>query len=253
MEHFVIMIKNYFGVDVDYSKLKDIFRKLKSKVYKANPQTVCINCPGKEEVTADCCRIDNPPVYFIEFIHIMEYISNNFSQDELKELSYKCYEAFFNDEPTFPCIFLKDKSTCTVYKARPQNCRNYGIVPPDEWSERQKNVAQKRKVAIEDLPMCEQCPNVDIKGKEGKDKDWANLRSNQNKVYSRLIEIEKEIGCAEDNIASGATNINFPMHYLLHLIGPDKLDELTAVREVVKKDILLKQNILSKFRSSLGL
>ena len=247
------MINNDFGENIDEKKLKNILRTLKNKVYNANPKTVCINCPGKKEVTADCCRIDNPPMYYVEFMNIIDYISTRMSQLELKELSYRCYVAFFNDEPTIQCVFLSGKSDCAIYKARPQNCRNYGIVAPDEWTDRQKNVAKKRNVEINDLPMCQQCPNVDIKGKEGKEKDWNYLKSNQNKIYTRLVDIEKEAGCEESNIVCGATNMSFPMHYLLLLVGPDKLDDLTGVRAVINKDSLLKQDFLSKLKSSLGL
>lgn len=116
-QHILLDIKEEHPLKA-YLKLveeKKVPRRL-SGIYDSIPMNNCKRC-------TDCC-LDTPEVFFIEFINILKYLSDNFSKEEKDKVAQK----LVNDELTSlisedrRCAFL-DGNNCIIYERRPIQCR----------------------------------------------------------------------------------------------------------------------------------
>lgn len=109
------------------------------KQYEKIPSSKCLHCPKHNHVIAQCCRKAAPPLYFIEFMNVYNYVWKNWSKEDRKNLFYKCYQNILSTESSKPCIFLDlETNKCQIYKERWINCRTYGMTPNVEWEDRAK-------------------------------------------------------------------------------------------------------------------
>ena len=67
-----------------------------NKLYKKIPNAVCIKCPGKKCVEADCCKSFSPPMMLVEFLNILDKIEKELSKEKKSELILKCIKSVLN-------------------------------------------------------------------------------------------------------------------------------------------------------------
>ncbi|MDD4202737.1 MAG: YkgJ family cysteine cluster protein [Candidatus Omnitrophica bacterium] len=123
--------KEIFGEQA-LAKIKEL-----QKVYKQLPETKCNTC-GK------CCNIyilNN--VYTIEFLNIVKYLKEHFSNDELFRIKAESRANLFKakqfekkefkpkeGEKWHPCPFIDPKTNlCKIQEVKPLVCRIYGVSP----------------------------------------------------------------------------------------------------------------------------
>lgn len=236
----------FFNLDIDKKVLDKLLNKLK-EFYDKLPVTICHNCPNKEKNEADCCRIDNPPIYLIEFLNIIYYYFENKTTSELNDLIYRCYEWLFDLSKHIPCIFLNEPNICEIYNKRCFNCRNYSLVPDDEWEER-------RKLFIEttgekhDL-MDKQCTNVRIESPKFLIRNSVQNKKIQDDVFNNIMKLDAKLGINIKEVYKNKTRMSFPLHLLLFFLGPDKLDYFLTVRELVGNDEEKKKDLLKNIKN----
>lgn len=114
---------------------KEIKRRLirLNRIYQKIPETKCPRCN-------DCCKkynINN--VYSIEYLNILNYVKNCFSQDKrAKLLSLAKINLFIKQryknkgikkgKVRLCCIFIDEKNKCcSIYEYRPLTCRLLGL------------------------------------------------------------------------------------------------------------------------------
>jgi len=240
------LIHNGYGINIDPSSLEciKIYGKLED-LYRRIPKTKCFQCPNKTCVEADCCKTFSPPMLLIEFTQIMRIVSEQ-TEDEKKNLYYKCFESFLDPGFIKPCPLLDKDYQCSVYASRPFSCRMFGLYDKNEWDERLKSVSLEIGKKKEDVPFNKQCDGVKVKKKQ-KIKTISRISSDW--IFKQIHELDIELfpenvkRQATDIVMGSYTYLPFDAHHLLMSIGQQKLDDLSVIkiksRQLKKKDQLL--------------
>lgn len=217
----------YYEILVDTSDLNfvSLLGKL-NEYYKKIPNTKCINCPGKCGVEADCCKSFSPPMLFIEFIAILKTMAS-LPKEKLKEVHYNCFASYLNPEQAKPCMLLKE-TLCSVYAQRPLACRLFGLYPKKEYEDRLDRVSKELKVSIDETPFAKQCQNIESSGTKTVPTETSQ------KIFENIHELDVQL--FEDRavgkyfVYGTKTYMPFDAHWLLLHIGPDELQNLTAIK-----------------------
>lgn len=234
---------NGFGIDIDTGSLETI--KLindLNDLYKKIPKTKCINCPGKKGVEADCCKVFSPPMLLIEFVHILKSIERN-SEEELKDLYYRCFESYLNPSHEKRCVLLNDDDQCIVYDARPFSCRMFGLYEEKEWENRLKDISIETGLDQKNVPFAKQCDGIQIKKKKVKVKNITRGMSNYIYKHIHYLDInlfpEEWIKDAAALVMGSYTYLSFDAQYLLMKAGQEKLESLAIMKTRSRR---LKEN-----------
>ena len=196
-------------------------------IYNKMPKTKCIKCPGKNKVEADCCEAFSPPMVLVEFFNVLNTIGD-MSEEEEKDLRYRCFEAMLNDNLAKPCTLLYG-TKCGAYSARPFSCRMFGLYAQIEWDERLKRLSAELGIPENQVPFHKQCNQVKVKKKSKK-----ITREKSDNLFGRacMLDVDlfynKETG--KELVFESRTYLPFHIHYLLMKIGPDKLDDIASMR-----------------------
>ncbi|MCK5615495.1 YkgJ family cysteine cluster protein, partial [Candidatus Pacearchaeota archaeon] len=253
-------IHNGYGIDIDtkslemfklYGELKDLYSKI--------PKTKCLNCPGKKGVEADCCKVFSPPMLLIEFLHILRSIEDD-SEEERKDLYYRCFESYLNPSYEKRCVLLNDDNQCIVYNTRPFSCRMFGLYEEQEWEDRLKSITEEIKINEtsetpdeENVPFAKQCKGIKIKKKKEKIKSITKGTSDYIYKHIHYLDINvfpEELAKDAAAVVMGSyTYLPFVAQYLLMQIGQEKLDNLATMKITVRK--LEKEDKL-KFAKNMG-
>ena len=219
-------------------------------IYDTIPQTEC-------KKRNFCCQAGCPPLYFIEFINILDYIKKNISIDSLSTIVCQCIDNYFSEEIIKPCPLFNDG--CFIYDVRPINCRFYGQIPDEEYKKRQQRVsdeftmsANEMRVAlnlknVEEVPLYHQCPNV----KPIADTGEKVISQNYNKTFLVLEELEVDF-LKDMKLEIPFTSYkNFHEHYLWFTIGEDMLEKWTTLKLHFREDPLSKNSVLSLMKKEI--
>ena len=108
----------------DTSKVPSLAIELQG-VYNDVPSTCCAN-------SGECCVLTDKemeedyatmfPLYRAEYVNIVEYVRDNFSQERQDELFS------FTEERPRQCPFLGEDNRCGIYPVRPLICRTYAVM-----------------------------------------------------------------------------------------------------------------------------
>ena len=218
----------HFNNEIDLEDLivTSAFRKLQD-LYQKIPATKCLFCPKKKTVEADCCETFHPPFFLTEFLNAFRE-TKKWPKEKQYDLYITCIKTFLNPEIHKPCALL-DKPLCSVYMGRPFSCRMYGQYSQKEWAGRLENVKKALGLEKEEIPMYEQCPNVEATGtpktisKEMSDYVFDSIQ----KLDRKLFQDEK---VAKELEKTAATYLTFDAHYILLHAGPELLETLTDIR-----------------------
>lgn len=225
-----------YNVEIDTEKesIKDVLDKLE-ETYQKLPETKCLNCPMKETVEADCCKVFSPPMLLSEFTNAMTIITEWTKEDQDK-LAYACFESFLNPDIAKPCVLLKG-TLCSIYNSRPLSCRLFGIYSDFEYNERLEKISKELNVPKEDIPFSCQCRNLEVKTKGKGNLNFVS-KQDSDKIFESLYKLDakmfdsKEYG--EYIVNFSLTYMPFDAHYLCVRIGPDNLDILTDMKLMLR-------------------
>jgi Fe-S-cluster containining protein len=232
---------------------KDIRDKKFNALYEIHetiPDTTC----KRRNV---CCNAGCPPMYFVEFINVLDYINENVSQKVLSKIASKCIDNYFSDEVIKPCPLFDDG--CLIYDARPVNCRLYGQIPDEEYKKRQEREsnefvmsAQEIKIKmglkdIEDVPLYNQCPHVEPI------KDTGGIIDSEryNQIFEILNDIEHTFLSAMDLSIDLTSYKTFHDHYLWFTVGEDMLEKWTILKIYLSDDPILKNDFIEKMKDNI--
>ena len=220
-------------LDTKSKEVSVLFEKLQ-EVYKKIPPTRCHACPGKDGVEADCCNVFSPPILLIEFMAILNELENQ-TEEEVKELIYKCYESFLEPSIVKRCVLLDGKK-CTVYDVRPFSCRMFGVTSPVEWKKRLAKMSESVGIPEKSIPFAEQCRGIKVKPK-GKPRIISTEMSNFvfRVIHDLDIKLFKDADLGRYFVMDSLTYVPFDAHYLLLFIGPDNLDTLASIKIDLRK------------------
>lgn len=229
-----------------------IFKSLE-EIHKKIPLTQC-------DQKNDCCKAGCPPMYYSEFIYLLDYFNSELNLNKKKKVLNRCIDNYFSMEIVKPCPLFSDG--CLVYKARPINCRIYGIVPDCKYVQRRKRNSDKFTMSaeeiksqmglekIQDIPLYEQCKCVKII-KNGKEKNEKISTILYDDIFKKLVEIEGKF-LSDFNIKDSNNSYKtFHDHYLFKLVGETTLKKWTAIRMAIGNDSILLKDIVGKMKNNL--
>jgi len=220
--------------------LKKAFSKLHN-LYNTIPDTKgCmenINAEG-ECCKAWCCRIQTPQFLYSEFLLLWNFVSKNWTDEEICELFERCMLNAVDPLPSKGCVFFDgDTCLCEAHKRRPYNCRIYGITPNEEFEPRYKKLEEEYK-SIVGAVIKPQCPLVSTSDGSDVNIDMAN------EWWKKLVDIEKSIGIPKDMVtdAMGGSYRTPHDHVLLYNMPENVLNALSGVKkytdELEKKTVI---------------
>jgi hypothetical protein len=231
---------------------QEIFEELE-KIHSEIPQT---KCDQKNE----CCKAGCPPMYYSEFLYLLENFNSQLDSDKKQKVINNCIDNYFSLDVIKPCPLFD--GGCLVYDSRPVNCRIYGIIPNCKYVERRKRSSDqftmsakemKEKMnleSIKDVPLYNQCDCVKIV-KNNKEKSEKISTLVYDDIFKKLLEIEGKT-LPKYNIKS--TDLyykTFHDHYLFKLVGETVLRKWTTIKMSIGNDPILTKDIVSKMKNNI--
>ena len=233
-------------IDTDDLQLTSILSKLE-KVYQGIPKTKCSICPGKDGVTAECCKIFSPSMYLVEFLDILKRIERKCQIDrkDLQEtvnfIIKNCVDSFMHvDKESIlkkPCPLMVN-NLCSYYKERPFSCRNFGLYSKVEWEKRLQTIIQQTGMKKEEIPFYEQCTGVKVSAKQGFSLTTESSNNLFNAIYNLDVQLLNNVSKQVGNI----TYMPFDHHFLVLFLGPDGLEQLTDMKILLMDSITKRKN-----------
>ncbi len=222
-----------FYKNIRFSRKKEKLTKAFSKLhnlYHTIPDTKgCmdnINAEG-ESCKAWCCRIQTPQLLYSEFLLLWNFISKNWTDEEVCDLFEKCMLNAVDPIPSKGCVFFDgDTCTCKVHKVRPYNCRIYGITPKEDFEPRYLRLKEEYKSILGAIikPQCSLVSTTDeIEVTKEQIDEW----------WEKLSEIEQSIGIPEDMVtdAIGGSYRTPHDHVLLYNMPENVLNALSGIKK----------------------
>jgi len=195
------------------------FKQLKN-VYKIIPETKgCIENISKEKGCGGwCCKIQSPQFLYIEFLHIWQFIKENWSGDEICDIIHKSMLNVIKGDTTKGCVFFDNETKkCKIHEVRGYACRLYGITPEKEFKVRYERMKELYK-SVPGAVVKEQCNLI----KTIDDKKVTVF--NTSRWWSQLIQIEKKIGIKEEDISDKqGGSYRMPHDHILLFTMPENI------------------------------
>lgn len=122
--------------DYKPQKLESTSNRLHKEVFA---HTDCTKC-------ANCCKKGTPALSYPDMHRLRKYLGGISLKDFKKKYIVK-------DEvddmvwKKLPCVFLGEDNRCTVYEARPSNCRQYPHT-------QRTNFIEKMEVTVDNIAIC---------------------------------------------------------------------------------------------------
>ena len=209
-----------------FSKLHNFYNVIpETKGCMENISTKGVGCKGW------CCKIQTPQLLYSEFLLLWNFISKNWSNDEVCDLFEKCMLNAVNPIPSKGCVFFdKDTCMCNVHKVRSYNCRIYGITPKEDFEPRYLRIKEEYKSILGAVikPQCDLVSTVD--GGEVTKEDVDNW-------WERAVKIEREMGIPKDMVTDkmGGSYRTCHDHVLLYNMPENVLNALAGIKEYEDK------------------
>jgi len=234
-------------------KSKSPKKSLKKKLQEIYYEDVNLDttCSGR----CECCKVAMPQMNYSEFCQVIHEVWDKEDRGSKIELICKCVEYFFRNEYekwekdslVKPCLLLDEDNKCKYYENRPLSCRMYGLWPKVVYERRVDRFANAYKGILKrkELPLCEQCPNVELVNKEQEITEEVI-----EVLYKKLDELDKKTGSFTDVQIQGKENYRtFHDWLLLKIFGEDWLVSLTtfmlaADKKMMEEQITLLQNAI---------
>jgi len=208
--------------------------KYLTQLYNQLPQTVgCEKATQPGGCGAWCCTKNTPSMFYTEFLYIWDQVMNTWHKAELKKLILRAIRNHLSNEVIKGCIFHNPVTLqCNVHEQRPLACRQYGIVPKDNWERRSKSLQNRYKndPRKDDLlPILNQCNLVSTT--DGKKEI---THKNEKRWFKRTQQIESYLGVKQQVIQRhdlpGGSYRTMHDHVLMELFDMSFLTNLSQIK-----------------------
>lgn len=234
---------NPYGVDTTQGNLRGPLLSL-DLLYEGMPETT--GCEKCKEINGDqeswCCLSQSPSMYYIEFLNVWKD-AQEWDQRKKTDLILRAIRNYLTTNINKGCIFFH--GGCQTYTTRPFACRQYGVIPKENWDKRWAKLKEQMGEAFDAKPQCNLVSTVSGKGVTPDEED---------KWFSHTRKCEERIGTNPAAIAlhdiAGGSYRTFHDHLLIELFPPQFLEMLTKSRlsNPSKEDI---DSTLEELRKSL--
>jgi len=193
-------------------KLREIYESVDLR------STCCRQCT--------CCRVSCPQMHYGEALNIIERVWVR-PIAERRALLKTCMRYFFSNSMVKPCILLgtapDGKPGCSVYEARPLNCRLYGLWPDSIYNARVHHFVKATGFDRHQLPLNRQCPFVRRVSPAPK-----LTEELIEALFNRLKQIDVCLGSfRRREVDKGISYRTIHDWMLFHYLGEEKLSELS--------------------------
>ena len=183
-------------------------------------------CEKCEEINGDekfwCCSTNSPSMWYVEFLNVWEKVQN-WNKEKKINLILRAIRNYLSNKTSKGCIFFDNG--CQCYSDRPFCCRQYGVVPKENWDKRWSALKERMGDKFDAKP---QCNLVSIKG------GGSITPEQEDKWFEHTKKCERRIGILSHTIKkydlAGGTYRTFHDHLLIELHTPEFLHKLTTVR-----------------------
>jgi len=235
-----IRLSNKDKVESSFSKLNNVYKDIPET--KGCMENVDSNCKGW------CCQIQCPQLLYSEFLLIWNYISNNWTDNQICDLIERSMMTVVSGSPTKGCVFFDNESKlCNIHKKRPLNCRIYGITPDEEFKPRYEKLKELYKSVLGAVikPQCDLVSTCN--GKEVTIEDTS-------KWWKKINNIERSIGLPKKMITDdiGGSYRTPHDHILFYTMPENVLNGLESIRnyEDHLEKIKAVKNIVNVIRNT---
>ncbi len=202
-------------------------------LYDGMPSTT--GCDKCEDVNGDdaiwCCRMQSPSLFYVEFIKACLEVQT-WSKEKKAGLIIRAIKAYLSSDMQKGCVCYDQG--CTVYLSRPIACRQYGVIPEENWKKRWEQLEDREGKNFTSKPQCNLVSTVSGKGVTvDQDERW----------FAHVRKQELRIGMPEHIVnlhdKDGGTYRTFHDHLLLEMFSSETLETLTKVKlSKPSKDII---------------
>jgi Fe-S-cluster containining protein len=197
-----------------------------------------------------CCRLQSPSLTYAEFINIWNHILKTWNFKDICSLVKSALDRYLNAGLKSGCIFLdKDSKLCLIHTVRPFNCRCYGVVPEEEFKQRQEHYAMLLKEGVVNTPMLDQCNLIHITD------DKKITSQDMDNWFNELVSIEKQLGRMmgeklQVTDAFGGTYRQPHEHMLIHNFSEKVMADLSIIRTggTFQEKLIAIENCVNLFK-----
>lgn len=213
---------NPYGIDLSQSNLEGPLVSL-NVLYNGMPATS--GCEKCVEINGDnvnwCCRLQQPSMYYVEFLQVLKTVGDNWPEDKKKELVLRAVKNYLDNSLSKGCVFYD--SECTIYIDRPLACRFYGVISKENWDKRWKTLKERQGDSFEAKLQC-----ILVSSEEEITPEM------ERKWFLHTRKCEERIGISSEIInrhdLGGGSYRTFHDHLLLEFFGEDLLSVLTQAK-----------------------
>tara|TARA_B100001778_G_scaffold334967_1_gene349838 strand:+ start:40437 stop:41192 length:756 start_codon:yes stop_codon:yes gene_type:complete len=214
-----------YGATTDKERIRNAIAVLDYAYSKIPDTKGClehINMPENEGgCGAWCCQVQNPSVLYIEFLNTWNYVTSNWSDQQIGNLIESSLRNYLFDKSVKGCVFFDHESKmCSQHETRPYNCRVYGIIPEEEFRPRYERLKVINPDVRDQCGLVETADGSEVTPKKT-DSWW-----NQARQAEKAIGIKDEL-ITDEPFGSYRT---YHDHVLIHLFGEEHLEKLSTVR-----------------------
>jgi len=219
---------NTIKIAKDKEKLSKTFSKLNNLYHKIPKTKGCMENIEKEDgCNAWCCVLQSPQMLYSEFLMAWDYISKNWTDEEICDLFERCMLNAVNPLPSKGCVFFDgENNLCKIHKRRPLNCRIYGITPKEEFEPRYLRLEEEYKSILGAVckPQCGLVSTVDGEEVTKDDTDsW----------WEGLVDIEEDMGVPKKlaNDGNGGSYRSPHDHVLVYNMPDNVLNAVAGIKK----------------------
>lgn len=213
-------------------------------IYDSMPKTS--GCESCQSVNGDnamwCCQLNNPSMYYIEFINVWKEVQTSWDKGLKIELILRAVKNYLSNSLNKPCIFFQNG--CKIYSYRPSQCRLYGIIPNDSWQKRIDSIVEKFGTCHHVRSQCDLVTTQD------------HMNSDvENDIFNKIRAYEYETGVSASSIMKHddyeGSYRTFHDHLLLEILPESALEMMSKYRKDDITDVGIA-SVVSMLRHMLG-
>ncbi len=189
-------------------------------LYESMPKTH--GCEKCKEINGDnhdwCCKTQSPSMHYVEFLNVYKKVVG-WNKQKKKALFLRAVRNYLNNKLNKGCIFYDNG--CTIYSERPFVCRQYGVIPEENWNSRWEKLKEEQGDQFDAQPQCDLVTaERDIPA------------ALEDRWFAHIQKCEERIGISKTKMhdRDGGTYRTFHDHLLLEEMDERFLEFLTKIR-----------------------
>lgn len=221
-----------YGVNLSSSESQRAIVSL-NVLFNGMPKTSgcekCVEINGENAFW--CCKSQSPSMYYVEFLNVYQEV-RKWNKENRQALLFRSIRNYLDNSISKGCIFYVDG--CLCYNQRPQICRNYGVIPQENWEKRWESLKDHLGDKFNSRPQCNLVTSdIPISAKM------------EDKWFEHTRKCEERLGVPSDQIKlhdeDGGSYRTFHDHLLLEMfdnarssvgasLNEDFLSRLTKIK-----------------------